>query len=103
MAPSFRHLRLMFTSPRPNVYESSDGFSVEVEGRTGIAYRENGREMFVDSEVLAGPAGMVVYQNTINRWKPPHDNEEISAAGRNRILENIREAFRFQGFDIEII
>jgi hypothetical protein len=34
------------------------GFSVEVLGRTGLRYREAGRQMFVDSEVLTGPRGM---------------------------------------------
>jgi len=93
----------MFTTPRANLYVSSNGFSVEVLGRTGLAYRESGREMFVDSEVLAGPAGMVVYRDTINRWKPPHDGEAINDAERERILQNIRGAFRYQGFEIEVI
>lgn len=59
--------------------------------------------MFVDSEVLAGAAGMVVYRDTISRWNPPYDGEVINEAVRNRILDNIREAFRFQGFEIEVI
>lgn len=92
----------MFTTPRPNLYVSSDGYSVEVLGQTGLVYREAGREMFVDSEILAGPAGMVVYRDTINHWNPPHD-EVINDSERERILQNIREAFRFQGFEIEII
>ena len=93
----------MFTTPRPNLYESSEGFSVEVLGRTGLTYREAGREMFVDSEVLAGPAGMMVYRDTISQWKPPHDGKPIGDVQRERVLKNIREAFRFQGFEIEVI
>jgi hypothetical protein len=94
----------MFSTPRPNLYESSDGFSVEVLGRTGLTYREaSGREMFVDSEVLPGPAGMLVYRGTISQWKSPHNGEVINDAERERILQNIREAFRFQGFEIEVI
>lgn len=93
----------MFTTPRPNYYESSQGFSVEVLGRTGLAYREAGRELFVDSEVLTGPTGMAVYRDSISRWKPPHDAEIVTDEDRARILENIREAFRFQGFEIDII
>jgi hypothetical protein len=49
-------MSFMFTSPRPNLCESSDGFSVEVLGRTGLRYCEGGRQMFVDSEVLSGPS-----------------------------------------------
>ena len=44
-----------------------DGFSVEMLGRTGLCYREAGRKMFVDSEVLTGPFGMAVYKDTIKK------------------------------------
>jgi len=37
----------MFTSRGPNLYKSSDGFSVEVLGRTGLRYGEANRQMFV--------------------------------------------------------
>jgi hypothetical protein len=93
----------MFTSPRPNLYESSEGFSVEVLGRTGLRYREAGREMFVDSEVLTGPSGMAVYKDTIEKWDPPHENVKLTNSDRDRILENIRDAFRFQGFEITVM
>ena len=83
----------MFTSPRPNLYESSDGFSVEVLGRTGLRYREDGRQMFVDSEVLTGSFGMAVYKDTIQNWDPPNDKIPITDSDRDRILNNIRDAF----------
>ena len=93
----------MFTSPRPNLYESSEGFSVEVLGRTGLYYRETNRQMFVDSEVLPGPAGMAVYRDTITKWEPPHEAVVVDAVERERILRNIQEAFRSQGFEIHVI
>lgn len=93
----------MFTTPRPNLYVSSDGFSVEVMGRTGIQYREGDRQLFVDSEVLTGPSGMGVYRSSISKWDPPHENEVVDEAERERILENIRAAFRYQGFEIDVI
>ena len=93
----------MFTTPRPNLYESSDGFSVEVLGRTGLCYREAGRQMFVDSEVLTGSSGMCVYKATIEKWDSPHENVPVPDLDRDRILKNIRDAFRFQGFEIDVI
>jgi hypothetical protein len=93
----------MFTSPQPNLYESSDGFSVEVLGRTGLHYREAGREMFVDSEVLTGSSGMAVYKDTIEKWDSPNENVPVTESDRERILNNIRDAFRFQGFEIDVI
>jgi hypothetical protein len=93
----------MFTSPRPNLYESSEGFSVEVLGRTGLRYREADREMFVDSEVLTGSSGLAVYKDTIQRWDPPYENVSVTDSDRDRVLNNIRDAFRSQGFEIDVI
>jgi hypothetical protein len=93
----------MFTSPRPNLYDSFDGFSVEVLGRTGLRYRESGRQMFVDSEVLTGPSGMAVYKDTIQKWDPPDEKVSLTGPDRDRILNNIREVFRSQGFEIDVI
>lgn len=93
----------MFTSPRPNFYESSDGFSVEVLGQTGLAYREPGRRMFVDAEVVMGSSGLMLYRDSISRWDAPNEADPVDAAERQRILENIRQAFLFQGFEIDVI
>ena len=93
----------MFTSPRPNLYESSEGFSVEVLGRTGLCYREAGRKMSVDSEVVTGPSGMAVYKDTIQKWDPPDEKILLTGPDCDRILNNILEAFRSQGFEIDVI
>lgn len=93
----------MFTSPRPNLYVSDEGFSVEVLGLTGLRYREDERTMFVDSEVLTGASGMGVYKDTIEKWDSPHEDVPVTDSDRERILENIRRAFRFQGFEIVVI
>ncbi len=75
---------------------------MEVLGQTGLRYREGNRATFIDSEVLTGSAGMAVYRDTISKWDPPYA-EAINEAERERILNNVRRAFRFQGFEIEII
>lgn len=92
----------MFSIPRPNVIESTDGFSVEALGRTGLRYSEAGKTLKIDSEVLAGPSGMVVYTDSINHWEEPHHVEPFSDADRQRVIENVKAAFRFRGYDIEI-
>jgi hypothetical protein len=84
------------------LYESSDG-SVEVLGRTGLRYREADREMFVDSEVLTGSSGMAVYKDTIQKWDPPYDNAPVTESDRDRILNSVRDAFRSQAFEIDVI
>jgi hypothetical protein len=57
-----------FRVPKVNVIESSEGFAVEVLGRTGLRYTEIGRDLFVDSEVLAADFGLLVIANSIQNW-----------------------------------
>lgn len=92
----------MFSIPRPNVIESSTGFRVEVLGRTGLLYSEDGKSMRIDSEILAGPAGMVIYTDSIKGWSQPHDLICLDDPDRERILVNVRAAFQFRGYDIEV-
>ena len=58
--------------------------------------------MKIDSEVLQGPSGMVVYTDSIVKWQPPHENEEVDDTSRSRITENIKSAFRFRGLEIQV-
>ncbi len=90
----------MFREPRTNVIESDEGFAVEVLGRTGLRYTEGSRSAKVDSEVVMGPSGLVIYKSSIRAWG---DGGEIDEPERARIVENIRRAFAFKGYDIEVI
>jgi hypothetical protein len=91
------------TNTRPNLYVDSTGRSVEILGRTGLRYREGERSMFVDSEVLAPPAGIAVYQSTVSRWESPHDAEELPQDARSRILASIVAILRAQGIDVDLL
>ena len=93
---------IMFTNPRPNLYESSEGFSVEVLGMTGMRYHEGTRQLFVYSEVLQID-GTVIYTGRMRHWDAPHQEETISDTERDRIVENIRKAFNFYGFELQVI
>ena len=89
----------MFTIPTVNVIASDDGFSVEVLGRTGVCYAERGKTMTIDSEVLAGPSGLVLYTDSIKNWD---DGESVDNATRQRIVESVRAALRFRGLEIQV-
>lgn len=91
----------MFSTPHPNLIQA-DTFSVEVLGRTGLRYSDSsGRTVRVDSELLTGSAGLVVYSGSITEWQNPPGS--ITSEDRAMILEQIRQAFRFKGYEIEII
>ncbi len=93
----------MFTLSDTNTVTSDEGFSVTVLGRTGLLYVEGNRVLRIDSEVLAGPAGMAVYSRSIRAWDAPHDGTPIDDAMRARVLENVRAAFKFWGNDIDVL
>ena len=95
---------MTFFIPRPNLIESDEGFSVEVLGRAGLRYTEGERVLILDSEVLAGPSGIILFSNNIwveSRSKRKIDN--IDQKDIERIIENVRAAFKFQGFEIQIV
>jgi hypothetical protein len=92
----------MFTILKPNVITSDEGFSVEIMGRTGIQYQDCNSIVAVDGEALAGPAGFMIYRESV-RIIGPSKHMEIKEAERDVIIENIRRAFEFRGFDIEIL
>lgn len=85
-----------------NAYVSDEGFSVEVLGRTGLLYEEGPRRMKVNSEILLGPEGMVIYPNSAMKWNAPYDHEPVDSQKRLAIVDNIRRAFRSDGFEIHV-
>ena len=92
-----------FHFPKVNVIESSEGFAVEVLGRTGLRYTEVGHDLFVDSEVLAAGLGMLVIANSVRNWgSPPRDHTDLELFERVRIIENIQRAGTSQGQPVDI-
>ena len=57
----------MFTIPRVNVIQSSEGFSVEVLGHTGLLYVEGEKSIHISSEMLASisPELLVLYTSSM--------------------------------------
>lgn len=88
---------------QPNLCENTDGFSVEVLGQTGLRYEESGRFILIDSEVTLGSSGMMIYRDSIESWESPNGRQAVVPADRERVIQNIRAAFRYQGFDIDVI
>lgn len=83
--------------------EGDNGVRVEVLGRTGIRYSERGRSCFVDSEVLAIPTTIAVWESGIRQWDSPDDTDPLTDEDRKRILENIADAFASQEWTLELV
>ena len=89
--------------PRPNLYASPDGHSVEILGRTGLRYREGQQSIYVDAEVLAPPAGIAIYQSSIRRWESAYDRNDLPPGERTRILGNIVSTLRARGIEVDLL
>lgn len=92
----------MFSEPRIKVIESDEGFSVEVLDRLTVRYTEGPRTMVINAEVLVGEPAIAIHATSMKRWDPPYHSELIDKAARDRIVDNIRRAFRFTGHEIAV-
>jgi hypothetical protein len=94
----------MFKKRWFNVIVSDEGFSVKILGKVGLRYKEGSRTLLINSEIMA--AGMqpdiLIEKSSIQTWKKPHDDEVIDNSKREKILENVRRALEFYGWEIEI-
>ena len=91
-----------FSEPEPNVIESTTGFSVKVLGRTGMRYTEGRRSVWIDSEVLAKPGAIALYQDSIKAWENPDSSAPVNDADRGRIVKNIERAFESCGYELQV-
>ncbi len=81
---------------------SDEGFSVRAVGRSALEYREGKKKVRIDAEMLIRPSGFVIYPGSLRCWAPPYDDMVIDEAKRAVIVDNIRRAFRSEGFEVEV-
>jgi hypothetical protein len=93
-----------FTRTEPDTIASTLGFTVRDLGRGELQYREGNHAVLLDSEGVRGPIrDIVIYQNSLRNWDPPHELEIIDDADRKRILRNVERALGSQGIKIGFI
>lgn len=79
---------------------TGEGFTVEIRPRGGLRYREGWHTMYVDGEMMPGDIGFFVYADSIRRWRFPFNWRRITPREQDRIVANIRRAFRASGTNI---
>jgi hypothetical protein len=93
----------MFKSHR-NTISTDEGFVVKVlSGRGGLSYTEGDRQIGIDSEFSGGMKGVILYSDSIVWWVGPEGRQVVSAVERGRIVDNIRRAFQFDGYSLEVV
>ena len=93
----------MFSIPRPNLIQSDEGFSVELAGPTRLLYQDAGKTTRIDSELLAGPSGLVIYESSITTWQSQNGEGTVDECTSKVIVDNVRRAFRYRGFEIQVM
>jgi hypothetical protein len=83
-----------FHTPKTNVVESSLGYSVEVLGRLGMIYRQGGRSVAIDSELLTTES-IEIFASSIKTWESAEGSKPVSPEERERIVARIRRAMEF--------
>jgi hypothetical protein len=90
-----------FSEPEPNLIKSNAGFSVRVLGRSGLRYTEGDRSVWIDSEVGAKPRTMALFKDSMQTWEGEGAGP-VSQADRDRIASNIKRAFEFCGYELQV-
>lgn len=81
---------------------SPKGFSIELVFNSKLIYRESNRKMMIFIEMLSGKFALAVYRESMKHWEPPYDTVPVTKEEQERIIENIRDIFRYQGYEIEV-
>ena len=94
----FKHPeKTRFSTPQVNTIASDEGFSVQVLGMVGLQYKQDGKTLHINSEVLLPHKIMVVFSD-IEKWD---SGELIDEKTKMEIIENVREAFAWRGTSVE--
>jgi hypothetical protein len=96
-------MELLFAEPEPNRFESSDGYSVEILGRSRIKYSEKDRSTSIQSEALATIGSMALYDDSLIHWDSPHEAELLTIETRNKIISRVDAAFAWRGYKLEVM
>lgn len=86
---------------------SDQGFVVQRVERYAIEYREANRVMRLRGDAMFGNLGNASFGFELDAgwqmaiWQPPFGNVQISQADRDRIIQNIKDAFTFMGGKVE--
>ena len=87
-----------FSIPSVNVIRSSLGYSVTIQGRYSILYKEDDITLEFGMDIVTDDSLIVLYKD---QWTSTDDDSE-KITDLQRIINNIHKAFMFRGIDISI-
>ena len=63
---------------------------------------EGERSVLINVERLAGDPSMVIYAGLLKQWSSPHEQQDITAEDKDRILNKICYFFDQRGWSYEV-
>jgi len=70
--------------------------------RGHITVKVGDKIAIVLGEILSGSINFVVYENSIQNWEPPHDQNPISEAEKEEIIATLKKDAKETNLKIEI-
>lgn len=81
---------------------SKERFFVRILNRAELQYKEGRKIIHVEAEMLGDDSiGFIIASNSMNYWKG--SRRKINIKEKQRIINNIREFFRGQGYKIRVL
>src|SRR5205823_14131760 len=87
-----------FQKTGPNTVASVQGFTVEVKFAGGVLYRHNDTEVIIDSECLAYPPGIILYERSPGN----QGTDNMHQAQVARIFSHVARALKNLGHKLRM-
>jgi hypothetical protein len=91
---------MAFRRVAPQVFENSDGYTVQVGSRTTIQYIEEARKAII--EVEFGVRSICIYYNRIEGWISGNRPLPMTTDEKRIVVERVAAALRFNGSLVEM-
>ncbi len=88
-----------FRRVAPQIFQHSDGYTVQVGSRTTMEYIEGARKAVVEVEFGAGST--CIYEQRIVGWISGYKRTSMTDDEKRTVVERIVAALRFDGGNVE--
>lgn len=82
----------------------ADGSVLIMQGRTGLLFKRNGNQYFIDSERLMGPEyGIAVYANSVKRQVDDNRTVDLPVEEKKNVFFAVIDLLKHNNIYVEII
>lgn len=81
-----------------NTFQADHESSVHWIDRFRLRYRERDRSMLIEHDLQALPRLIAIWRDSMKSWEPPHDQDPLDEADKDRIIANMRRAFATRNY-----